>query len=115
MRFCPNCNNLLQKNTELSDQKNVVTNLKFICSTCEWSEDASAEDTLMVNVSFREEQSLYKSDIYLNIASKDRIAPLVNKKCTACDNKIIKRIHLSSTGETVYVCPKCEHRFIEHN
>lgn len=98
----------------MSDRQGVITSLKFICSTCSWSEDAAPEDTLMVNVSFREEQSLYKSDIYLNLAAKDRLAPLVRKRCTACDETIIKRVHLSSTGETVYVCPKCEHRFIEH-
>lgn len=109
MRFCPNCNNLLQKNTEMST---AFTTLKFVCITCSWSEDAAPEDTLMLQVSLKEEQSLYKSDIYFNAAAKDRVAPLVRKDCPECSNTIIRRIHMANSGETIFVCPKCEHRFI---
>ena len=112
MKFCPKCFNLLQKNTEMENSIGQVNTLKFVCGTCQYSEPATPSDTLMISVSLREEQSLYKSEIYLNAASKDRIAPLVEKKCKNCDETIIKQIHLMTTGETVYVCPKCESRFI---
>lgn len=105
MKFCKVCNNILSKDTE----KNI---LKYLCNTCLSEEDAIAEDTLMLSVSLREEQSLYKSEIYLNVSSKDNLAPLVYKNCNNCDETIIKQINVSESGEAIYVCPKCDNRFM---
>jgi DNA-directed RNA polymerase subunit M/transcription elongation factor TFIIS len=105
MKFCNNCNNILSKSTY-----NDI--LKFICKTCLTELPANAEDTLMSNVSLQESETLYKSEIYLNLASKDPIAPLIFKNCNSCDETIIKQIMVGENGEAIYVCPKCETKFI---
>jgi DNA-directed RNA polymerase subunit M/transcription elongation factor TFIIS len=105
MKFCNNCNNILI----ISTKNNI---LKFICQTCLTEYDPIPEDTLMSNVSLKEEESLYKSEIYLNIAANDAIAPLIHKKCNNCDEDIIKRILLGKNGQCIYICPKCKSKFI---
>ena len=107
MKFCPACDNLLTKTTGVG-----VVSLKFKCKTCFYEEDSKPSDTLMLNVSLKEEESLYKNDIYLNIAAKDNIAPLIEKKCKNCDSEVVRDINIMNTGESIFVCPKCEHRFI---
>jgi transposase-like protein len=77
-----------------------------------YEEFSKPEDTLMLNVSLKEEESLYKNDIYLNVAAKDNIAPLVKKKCTNCDNDYVRDVNIMASGESIFICPKCEHRFI---
>jgi DNA-directed RNA polymerase subunit M/transcription elongation factor TFIIS len=111
MHFCPNCSSLLRKNVE-SEPNQANVDLLFVCEICAWSQPAGAEDTLMSSVSLREEQSLYKSEIYLNLAAKDKIAPIVRKQCTACDCDRLRKVHLIATGETVFVCTSCENRFL---
>lgn len=106
MKFCPACNNILSKTTENNTNK-----LFFKCRTCFYEEDSKPEDTLMLTVSLREEESLYKNDIYLNIASKDNIAPLIKKKCTNCGHDYVRDINIMSSGESIFICPNCEHRF----
>ena len=105
MKFCFNCNNILSKSTH-----NDI--LKFICNKCLTELPADADDTLMVNVSLKESETLYKSEIYLNLASKDPIAPLIYKNCNKCDETIIKQIMIGENGEAIYVCPKCESKFM---
>ena len=105
MKFCPACSNILSKKTDNNK-------LLFVCRTCMYEEDSKPEDTLMLNVSLREEESLYKNDICSNIAAKDNIAPLVKKNCTNCDNKYVRDVNVMSSGESIFICPKCEHRFI---
>lgn len=105
VRFCPNCSNLLIKST-------VGNILKFVCRTCAHSEDSKAEDSLMMNVSLSEEESLYKNDIYINLAAKDNIAPLIEKDCPNCSSDVVREINIMSSGESIFVCPECEHRFI---
>lgn len=105
MKFCNVCNNILKIST-----KNDI--LKFICQTCLNEYPTSAEDTLMKNVSLQESETLYKSEIYLNIASKDPLAPLIKKKCNNCDETIIKQIMIGKNGQSIYVCPKCNSKFI---
>jgi len=104
-RFCPNCRNLLSKSTNNNS-------LSFVCRTCHHTEDAKASDSLMLNISLREEESLYKNDIYINLAAKDRVAPLVERDCTNCDSDVVREINIMDSGESIFICPKCEHRFI---
>jgi rubrerythrin len=104
----------LRKNVETTQQQ-ANLELMFVCEICAYTTEATDEDTLMASISLREEQSLYKSEIYLNLAGKDKIAPLVKKPCKnplGCDNERLKKIHLIATGETVYICTKCDHRFL---
>ena len=105
MKFCNVCNNILKIST-----KNDI--LKFVCQTCLNEFDTSAEDTLMKTVSLQESETLYKSEIYINIASKDHLTPLINKKCNNCDETIIKQIMIGDKGQSIYVCPKCNSKFI---
>lgn len=105
MKFCHNCNNILYKSTH----NNI---LKFICNTCLTEISSNAEDTLMTNVSLQESETLYKSEIYLNISAKDSISPLIHKQCTKCDENIIRQIMVSDNGEAIYVCPVCENKFM---
>lgn len=105
VRFCPNCSNLLIKSTA----GNV---LRFVCKTCAHSEDSKDSDSLMMNISLAEEESLYKNDIYINLASKDEIAPLVEKSCTDCGSEVVREINIMASGESIFICPECEHRFI---
>lgn len=105
MKFCPACNNRLSKHTNNET-------LLFKCKTCFYEENSKPEDTLMLNVSLKEEESLYKNDIYLNIAAKDIIAPLIKKNCINCDSNYVRDINVMSSGESIFICPKCEHRFI---
>ena len=105
MKFCDLCNNILIIST-----KNDI--LKFICQTCLKEYPASEEDTLMSNVSFQESESLYKSEIYLNVAHNDPLTPLINKKCKNCDETIIKQILIGDNSQGIYVCPKCKSKFI---
>lgn len=105
MKFCHNCNNILSKSTH----NNI---LKFICKTCLTEIDSNAEDTLMSHVSLQESETLYKSEIYLNISAKDSISPLIYKHCTKCNENIIRQIMVSDNGEAIYVCPICEHKFM---
>jgi DNA-directed RNA polymerase subunit M/transcription elongation factor TFIIS len=105
MKFCDNCQNILTISTH-----NDI--LKYICNTCLTEVPADVEDTLMLNVSLKESETLYKSEIYLNLASKDHIAPLINKNCTNCDETIIKQISIGENGQGIFVCPKCNHKFI---
>jgi len=86
--------------------------LKFVCNTCLMEFPASVEDTLMSNVSLQESETLYKSEIYLNMASKDKLAPLINKNCNKCDETIIKQIMIGDNGQSLYICPKCNNKFI---
>lgn len=111
MQFCPNCSSFLRKNVE-SEAKQDSIELLFVCEICAWSTPAGADDTLMASVSLKEEQSLYKSEIYLSLAAKDRIAPIVRKQCTACSCDRLRKVHLIKTGETVFVCLSCENRFL---
>lgn len=105
MKFCNVCNNILKIST-----KNDILN--YICQTCLNEYPTSAEDTLMKNVSLQESETLYKSEIYLNIASKDPLAPLIQKNCNNCDETIIKQIMIGDKGQSIYVCPKCNSKFI---
>ena len=105
MKFCSNCNNILSKSTH-----NDI--LKFICNTCLTELPANAEDTLMSNISLKESETLYKSEIYLNIASKDPIAPLIFKDCKNCDETIIKLFVDAESGEATYICPKCNNQYM---
>jgi DNA-directed RNA polymerase subunit M/transcription elongation factor TFIIS len=105
MKFCPLCSNLLVKSTEKNE-------LIFICNTCGFSENSTPSDSLMLNVSLKEEKSLQTSEIYLNVAAKDHIAPLIEKKCINCDSEVVRDINVIDTGESIYICPKCEHRFM---
>lgn len=105
MKFCHNCDNILSKSTHNN-------NLKFICNTCLTEINSTAEDTLMSNVSLKEEETLYKSEIYLNIASKDSITPLLYKNCKKCNETIIRQIMIGDNGEAIYVCPLCENKFM---
>lgn len=100
MKFCSNCNNILSKSTQ-----NDI--LKFKCETCLSESDTSPSDTLMLSVSLKESQSLYKSEIYLNVIKNDDLAPLVYKNCTKCDETIIKQAMLGDKAEAMYVCPSC--------
>ncbi len=103
MKFCDNCNNILDKTT-----KNEI--LSFECLTCFTSIPAEPSDTLMLNISLRESESLYKEEIYLDIAKNDDLAPLVKKKCGKCDETEIKQIMVGEKMEAMYVCPKCGHK-----
>jgi DNA-directed RNA polymerase subunit M/transcription elongation factor TFIIS len=105
LKFCPNCNNLLVKSTA----GNV---LKFICKTCSHSEESKASDSLMLDISLTEEESLYKNEIYLNLAAKDHVAPLVERECGNCGSEVVRDLTIMSSGESIFVCPSCEHRFI---
>jgi DNA-directed RNA polymerase subunit M/transcription elongation factor TFIIS len=105
MKFCDTCDNILIIST-----KNDI--LKFICQTCLKEYPASENDTLMKYVSFQESESLYKSEIYLNIAHNDPLVPLINKKCNTCDETIIKQILLGENYQGIYICPKCKSQFI---
>lgn len=105
MKFCNNCNNILSKSTH-----NDI--LKFICNTCLTEISANSEDTLMINASLQESETLYKSEIYLNIAAKDPLAPLVFKNCKNCDETIIKQISVGENAQGLYICPKCNHKFM---
>lgn len=105
MKFCNNCNNILSKSTY-----NDI--LKFICNTCLTEIPANVEDTLMANVSLKESETLYKSEIYLNLASKDPLAPLIFKQCKNCDETIIKQIMAGENNEAIFVCPKCNTKFM---
>ena len=60
----------------------------------------------------KESETLYNSEIYINIASKDHLTPLINKKCNNCDETIIKQIMIGDKGQSIYVCPKCNSKFI---
>jgi formylmethanofuran dehydrogenase subunit E len=71
------------------------------------------EDTLMKNISFQESESLYKSEIYLNVAHNDPLVPLINKKCTKCDETIIKQILIGENYQGVFICPKCKNKFVD--
>ena len=106
MKFCHNCNNILSKST----YNNV---LKFICNTCLNEIPSTAEDTLMSNVSLQESETLYKSEIYLNIASKDPVGNFIKKNCTKCDETIIKQALISDNGEAINICPKCGNKFMQ--
>jgi len=106
MKFCHICNNILSKSTH----NNI---LKFICNTCLNEIPSTAEDTLMSNVSLQESETLYKSEIYLNIASKDKIGQFIKKNCNKCDETIIKQAPIGDSGEAIYFCPKCDNKFMQ--
>jgi DNA-directed RNA polymerase subunit M/transcription elongation factor TFIIS len=106
MKFCNICDNILIISTKND-------NLKYICQTCLKEYQASEEDTLMKNVSFKESESLYKSEIYLNVAHNDPLAPLIDKKCNKCDETIIKQILIGENYQGIFICPKCKSKFIE--
>ena len=106
MKFCHNCNNILSKTTH----NNI---LKFICNTCLTEIESTAEDTLMSNVSLQESETLSKSEIYLNLSPKDPISPLIKKNCTKCDETIIRQIMIGDNGEAIFICPKCENKFMQ--
>jgi DNA-directed RNA polymerase subunit M/transcription elongation factor TFIIS len=105
MKFCKICNNILK----ISTHGDI---LKYICQTCLTEYPTEPENTLMKNVSLKESETLYKSEIYLNIASKDPLTPLIHKKCNNCDETIIKQIMIGEKGQSIYVCPKCNSKFI---
>jgi DNA-directed RNA polymerase subunit M/transcription elongation factor TFIIS len=107
MKFCYNCNNILSKSTN----NNI---LKYICNTCLTEIPATVEDTLMLHVSLQESETLYKSEIYLNLASKDNMAPLINKQCNKCSETIIRQIVIGDNGEAIYVCPSCNNKFMQN-
>lgn len=106
MKFCPACSNFLSKDTNSNE-------LLFKCMTCFYEEKAKDEDTMMLNISIKEEESLYKNEIYLNLASKDHIAPLVLKNCinSSCENNLMREVNVMSSGESIFICTKCESRF----
>lgn len=106
MKFCDICDNILI----ISTQNDI---LKFICQTCLKEYPASETDTLMKNVYFQESESLYKSEIYLNVAHDDPLVPLINKKCKNCDETIIKQILVGENSQGIYICPKCQTKFID--
>jgi DNA-directed RNA polymerase subunit M/transcription elongation factor TFIIS len=106
MKFCNKCNNILEKNTN----NDILT---FVCTTCCREKNAEPEDTLMLNVSFKNNKNMYKSDIYLNIAAKDPIAPNIKENCINCNETIIKRIS-DYSGKALYICPNCNKRFVKN-
>jgi hypothetical protein len=112
MKLCKVCDNILNKSTRNDT-------LKFICQTCFSEYDADDNDTLMTDILieenniFNSNSSLYKSEIYLNVARYDPLPTLVKKNCISCDETIIKRITLGENSQCIYVCPKCGIKFIK--
>lgn len=111
MHFCPACETLLRRNLDSDDfNGDKSTPLVFLCHSCGYSREGDDSDTLIENVSLKQEQSMYRSEIYLSIATKDRLAPTIVRKCPQCNYPRSKQITLMDSGETVYICMKCQNK-----
>jgi len=107
MIFCNLCQNLLTTVTNDS-------NLTFLCKTCLKEYDSKPEDTLMISVDLKESESFYKHETYINLSSYDNLSQLIKKDCEKanCDENIIKIITIKDNLQQIYICPKCNHKFI---
>ncbi len=109
MKFCARngCNAIL---------KSEITNneLIFKCGICAEVYESDPSDTLLINDTIRESDSLYKHEMYIRNAQYDTISELIKKKCTnsACDETIVRVIKIDKNGQSMYVCPKCGNRFV---
>ena len=74
MKFCTKqgCGNILTPNFKNN-------NLTFNCETCYNVFESTAEDTLLIDNYLKEDDSLYKHQIYLNNAHDDILTNLIKK------------------------------------
>lgn len=109
MKFCDNCQNILQKTT--NDHI-----LHFICNTCYKKYDSEPEDTLMSSVNLKEEWTLTKYKDYIKILAKDDPTnPNIKIKCKKinCNNNIAKVLRITEGNSNIrfYICTKCNYKF----
>lgn len=108
-RFCTNnsCGTNLKHNTK-NDQ------LTFNCTRCLSEYDSNAEDTLMIDESLREDETIYKRFMYINNAVKDPLAKRVEIKCKNkfCDETQAINIPIDTSGQSINICIKCSHKFL---
>jgi len=109
MLFCDrnSCNNLLLpiiKNNELI----------FKCNICMEEYDSIPRDTLMSDVSLVENEFLFKFQTYLKNAASDTLVKYIKKDCnnSQCKETIVKVISIDQNGQSIYICPTCNNRFI---
>lgn len=109
MRFCDRngCDNIL---------KAVIKNNKLIfkCNICGEEYDSIPEDTLLVDEVIKDNDTLYKYEMYLKNCHDDDLCELIKKKCTnqKCNEEIVKVIKIDKNGQSLYVCPVCKNKFI---
>lgn len=110
LRFCENtsCGNILTsyiKNNELL----------FRCVICLDEYPSNDDDTLIIDEFMKEDETLYKHQIYLKNAAKDPLAKLIKKKCTNkyCKETIVKVVSVDVNGQSIFVCPSCDNKFYD--
>ena len=109
MKFCNKngCDNIL---TSFVRNNNLI----FQCNICLQEYNSSPDDTLLIDEYLKEDETLYKYQIYLKNAQNDNLTKLIYKDCTNkfCDETIIRVISIDKNGQSIYICPKCGNKFI---
>ncbi len=109
MKFCDRngCNAILKSQIENNE-------LIFKCAICSEVYPSDPTDTLLVNDTIRENDSLYKHEMYIRNAQYDTISELIEKKCnnSKCDETIVRVIKIDKNGQAMFICPKCGTRFV---
>lgn len=105
-KFCNICNNILYINT---DDK-----LTFHCKTCLNVIEGDAKDTLIMDINIHNKVNIFdKYSTFINIAQDDKTLPFIEKQCKKCDETIIKYVILGDDMIYVYICPKCNYKFVD--
>jgi len=75
---------------------------------------STAKDTLMINVSLVKNDSLSTNHTYLMNARYDNVAENIYEDCTNpdCNETIVKVISIDKNGQSIYICPRCNNKFI---
>jgi DNA-directed RNA polymerase subunit M/transcription elongation factor TFIIS len=108
MRFCTNngCDNILTTTVK-------GTSVIYKCLACNEEYKLAPVDTLMIDEYLQENDSTHKHFMYLRNAHADRITELAKIKCPArgCKETIVNVVKIAQNGQSLYVCPTCEHHF----
>jgi DNA-directed RNA polymerase subunit M/transcription elongation factor TFIIS len=97
MRYCVICDNLLEEST-------ATGNLSFRCPVCQVPADTKPEDSLMHQRFIISTDSDLKYTSFIKQSSTDPTIGNVNKQCTKCGRKWMKRIRVGDNETVLDIC-----------
>jgi len=102
MKFCSECDALLESTTASGE-------LKFVCTQCNTEYESTPEES-MIMLDSKTSQSLEQYRKLLKNAPFDRTAPRARQPCSKCKRPIVSYILLDDTKKRVFSC-ECGHVF----
>lgn len=97
MRFCPQCESIMNKVT--SPAGDVIFNCQ-----CQLTTNGDDDDTLMAEEYFETTKSDLKHEVFIDNSPFDPAGNIIMKDCPKCDLNFITMIRIGVNETTMYTC-----------